>query len=390
MPIPASKRYPVDICYMVADLKYNARDGVKICEIQQATLSLFNGDTYRNLAAEQSIHNELARTLQTYNKTGWVVEQGIADKKLVDALDAAPTWHRPKDLIALFSDQDFKDASKHSPTDLHDISTYSGLLYTSWAQLSVIYDFEERLPGVVAIDKSSFTVWIDKYRMTRLFAEDARLATIKPKWGNYKKTYKKNLAATIADELGGETFVIKPRGNFLGKGVILVQRKDLDAVVRYIITKKGPLSKRKESAYTAWQYDKFDSFLVEQFITSDPIRLPHMENKRYQPTMRVAFVLAYNKGKHDVHFLGSYWKTPEVSIDDEGDFMEKNKDICEPPYYLAVDDKTMHKVQAKLRATLPILHAKLLDFSPADDEEFFAPGRRGGVEIVLQEQSATA
>jgi hypothetical protein len=379
-----TEKYPVDICYMVADLKYNAQDGVKICEIQQATLSLFNGDTYRELPEEQSIHKELVRTLLLYNKAGWVVGQGIADKKLVAALGATPTWRNRKDLMALFSDKDFITKSKIPPKDIHDLSSYQGLLYTSWAQLSVIYDFEDRLPGVVAIDKSSFAVWIDKYRMSRLFAEDAELATIKPRWGNYKKVYSRNLATKIADQLGGETFVIKPRGNFLGKGVILTQKKDLDQTVRYIITKKGPLSKSKESAYTAWQYDKFDSFLVEQFIASDPIRLPHMENKRYQPTMRVAFVLIYNKGKHNVHFLGSYWKTPEVSLDDEGNFMEKNKDICEPPYYLAVDDKTMQNVQAKLRATLPILHAKMLAFQPQADEEFYAPPRRGRIGIVLE------
>lgn len=384
MAAASTERYPVDVCYMVADLKYNARDGVKICEIQQATLSLFNGDTYRELPEEQSIHQELVRTLSAYNKTGWVVGDGIADKKLVAALGESPPWRNRTNLIALFSDKDFLARSKTPPKDIHDLSTYQGLLYISWAQLSAIYDFEDRLPGVVAIDRSSFAVWIDKYRMSRLFAEDAELATIKPKWGNYKKVYRKTLAAKIADELGGDTFVIKPRGNFLGKGVILVQKKDLDQTVRYIITKKGPLSKRTESAYTAWKHDKFDSFLVEQFITSDPIRLPHKENKRYQPTMRVAFVLTYNKGKHHVHFLGSYWKTPEVSLDDEGNFMDKNKDICEPPYYLAVDDKTMQRVHAKLSATLPILHAKMLAFRPQADESFYAPAQRGRTTIILE------
>jgi hypothetical protein len=384
MPAPSSETYPVDVCYMVADLKYNARDGVKICEIQQATLSLFNGDSYRELPEEQSIHRELVRTLLSYNPNGWVVGQGIADKKLVAALGASPAWRNRKDLMALFSDQDFIAKSKIPPADIHDLSSYQGLLYTSWTQLSVIYDFEDRLPGLVAVDKSSFAVWIDKYRMSRLFNKDAKLAAIKPRWGNYQKVYSKNLAATIADELGGETFVIKPRGNFLGKGVILVQKKDLDQTVRYIITKKGPLLKRTESAYTAWQHDKFDSFLVEQFIASDPIRLPHKQNKRYQPTMRVAFVLTYNKGRHDVHFLGSYWKTPAVSLDDEGGFMEKHKDICEPPYYLAVDDKTMQRVQATLRNTLPLLHAKMLAFRPETDEALYAPASRGKVGIVLE------
>ena len=383
----AAHKYPVDVCYMVADLKYNARDGVKICEIQQASLSLFNGDMYRDVPEERSIHKELLRRLSSYNKYGWVVSDGIADHKLVSALANSATWQNPKDLMALFSDKEFRDSAKLPPTDPSDLSTYKGFLYMSWTKLSVIYDFETRLAGLAPIDKSSFPLWIDKYRMTRLFAEDKALADIKPKWGNYKKVYTKQLAGKIAKELGGDTFVIKPRGNFMGKGVIIVQKQDLDETLRFIITKQGPLATREESAYRTWKYDTFDSFLVEAFITSDPIRLPHMENKRYQPTMRVAFLLIYNKGKHVVHFLGGYWKTPEVSLDDEGDFMEKNKDICEKPYYLAVDDETMSKVQTQLRAALPILHSKMLSFRPNTDEAFYAPAKKGMLQITLEPSS---
>jgi hypothetical protein len=378
------EKYPVDVCYMVADLKYNQRDGVKICEVQQASLSLFNGDTYRELPEEQSIHRELLRVLSSYNKNGWIVSDGIADQRLISTLASSPTWQNPKDIMALFSDKAFRDNAKLPPTDAHDLSTYQGFLYINWAKLSVIYDFETRLSGLVPIDKSSFPLWIDKYRMSRLFVEDETLADIKPGWGNYEKVYTKNLANRIAKELGGETFVIKPRGNFMGKGVIIVQKRDLDETLRYIVTKEGPLAERKESAYRAWKHDTFDSFLVEAFIVSDPIRLPHVGNKRYQPTMRVAFLLVYNKGQHNVHFLGGYWKTPEVSLDDDGDFMQKNKDICEKPYYLAVDDKTMKEVQAKLRVALPLLHGKMLGFQPNADETFYAPAKKGTLRITLE------
>ncbi|HSX06800.1 MAG TPA: hypothetical protein VLG92_03705 [Candidatus Saccharimonadia bacterium] len=385
MPVthkPNAEKYPVDICYLVADLKYNSQQGVKICEIQQASLSLFNGDTYRN-DAEESIHKELLRVLNSYNKNGWVVAETIADKKLVSEL-AGAKWRNPKDLIALFSDEDFKRRSKLPPKDRYDLASYQGFLYASWSQFSVIYDFEQRLPGMVMVDKSSFPFWIDKYRMTRLFAEDEQLAAIKPRWGNYKKIYSKRLAEKITQELHCDTFVIKPRGNFMGKGVIITSGEDLDKILRYIITKKGKLARSKNSAYVAWQYDRFDSFIVEEFVASDPIRLPHVDNKLYQPTMRVAFVLAYTNHQHYVHFLGEYWKTPHLSIDEPGDFMEKNKDICEPPYYLAVDATTQQIVRGKLSTTLPKLHHKMLQFSPGPNEDFYAPVSHGGVRLVLQ------
>lgn len=377
-------KFPVDVCYMVADLKYNARQGVKICEIQQASLSLFNGDTYRN-PLEDSIHTELLRVLSTYNKNGWVLSEGLADKNLIAALASAPSWENPKDLVQLFSDITFREKSKQAVADPYDIASYQGFLYTSWTQLSVIADFETRIPGMVIMDKSSFPFWVDKYLMTELFAGDEQLSTFKPKWGNYKKVYTKALASKIASDLGCGTFVIKPRGEFMGKGVIIVTLQDLDEVLRYIITKEGALASVEDVAYSAWQNDTFDTFIVEEFVASDLIRLPHMENKTYQPTMRVAFLLTYNKKEHGVHFLGEYWKTPEVSIDDEGDFMAKNKDICEPPYYLAVDPKTIQTVHDALRTSLPLLHAKMMSYANSQ-KQFYEPASNKRVQLVLQEK----
>jgi len=386
--VHAAEEYPVDVCYMVADLKYNARQGVKICEIQQACLSLFNGDTFRNVE-EESIHKELLRTLSLYNRNGWIVANTVVDKNLVSTLTASPFWRSPKDIVALFSDQNFMKQAREPVEDIYDLLSYQGFLYINWSQLYVISDFEKRFPGMIVMDKSSFPFWIDKYRMTQLFAEDKLLSTFKPRWGNYKKIYIKDLAAKIADDLQCDIFVIKPRGEFLGKGVIITQKQNLDEVLSYIITKEGKLAESDDPAYTAWKYDPFDSFIVEEFVASDPIEIPHLENKVYQPTMRVAFLLVYNKHGHHVHFLGAYWKTPLISIDEEGDLMQKNKDICKPPYYCAVDPKIMQSVQNELRVALPLLHGKMLQYCSNMQENCCAPTKKGKLQIVLQEKPAS-
>ena len=381
----AAKNYPVDVCFMVADLKYNARQGIKICEIQQACLSLFNGDALRNMQ-EESIHKELARTLSLYNKNGWVVANGMADKNVVSALASSSLWHSPHDMIALCSDVNFMNLAKQPVTDIYDLSSYQGFLYSKGSDLCVIDDFATRFPGMVVIDKSSFPFWIDKYQMTQLFAQDELLSPFKPKWGNYKKIYSKNLASQITNDLQCDTFVIKPRGEFMGKGVIIAQKQELDEILFYIITTSGPLAESKDPAYTAWKKDTFDSFIVEEFVTSDPIAIPHLENRVYQPTMRVAFLLVYNKHCHHVHFLGGYWKTPPLSLDEEGDFMQKNKDLCKHPYHCAVDAKTMQLVQNELSVALPLLHKKMLQFCSNSPEEQCSPAKKRKVQIVLQEK----
>jgi hypothetical protein len=383
---PIDEKYPVDICYMVADLKYNTKQGVKICEIQQACLSLFNGDTFRSLE-EESIHKELLRTLSLYNENGWVVANSMADKNLVSTLARSSFWRSPKDIIDLLSDPNFMNQAKQPVSDMYDLSSYQGFLYINWSQLYAISDFEKRFPGMIVIDKSSFPFWIDKYQMTRLFAEDKLLSTFKPKWGNYKKIYHKELATKIADDLQCDTFVIKPRGEFEGRGVIITPKQNLDEVLFYIITKNGKLAESKDPAYKTWKKDTFDSFIVEEFVASDLITIPHLKNKTYQPTMRVAFLLVYNKHYHHVHFLGEYWKTPLLSLYEEGDFMQKNKDICKPPYYCAVDSKTIQSVHKELGIALPILHRRMLQFRSNSLEEYCAPAKRGKVQIVLQEKN---
>ena len=109
----------------------------------------------------------------------------------------------------------------------------------------------------------------------------------------------------------------------------------------------------------------------------------------YQPTMRVAFLLIYNNQCHNVHFLGGYWKTPALSLCEEGDFMQKNKDICKSPYYCAVDEKTMQSVQNELRIALPILHKRMLHFCANLPEEYYASARKVKVQLVLQEVNRT-
>ncbi len=382
----AAEKYPVDICFMIADLKYNTRQGVKICEIQQASLSLFNGDAFR-CAQEESIYQEFLRILSLYNQNGWVVANGIADKNIVSVLTQSSSWKNSSDLIALVSDPYFRNQAQQSVVDKYDLSSYQGFLYSNGSQICVIDDFETRFPGMIVIDKSSFPFWIDKFRMTQLFAEDELLSTFKPKWGNYQKNYTKELATHIADDLQCDTFVIKPRGEFQGNGVIITQKQDLDEILYYIITKSGVLAESKDPAYASWKNDFFDSFIVEEFVTSDSIAIPHLNYKIYQPTMRVAFLLVYNKGCHYVHFLGGYWKTPSVSLDEEGSFMEKHKDICKPPYYCSVESDTMQAVEKELFIALPLLHARMLVFCSNQAEGSYMPAKRGRVQIVLEEQN---
>jgi len=367
IPTFAEQNYPVDMCYLVADLKYSKEKGVKICEIQHANLSAFKGDIYRN-EVDASIQDELVRVLALYNKQGWVVNDGIADKAICKALAVSAGWQSYKKIDDLLLDGKFESTANQPVENEYDIGSYQGFLYANGGEICKIADYAKRFPAMVVIDKSSFPFWIDKFKMTQLFEDDAVLSSFKPRWASYKKVYRPDLAAEIAETLKCETFVIKPRGEFLGKGVIIAHKEELDDVLYYIITKKGEFAQMRDIAYSTWKKDHFDSFIVEEFIPSDLIAVPHLENKVYQPTMRVAFLLVYNNRSHHVHQLGGYWKLPALSIDEKGSFMAKNKDICKLPFYSAVDTEIMEFVKKELSIALPLLHQKMMQY-PIDFKE---------------------
>ena len=108
---------------------------------------------------------------------------------------------------------------------LFDIASYHGLLMDRPHNSGYDKKFKKKYPGILTLDASSLPLHTDKYKMSLLFAEDPLLESFKPKWKVYPKHYTPGLAAQIQRDLQCETFVIKPRGAFLGKGVIIVRAR---------------------------------------------------------------------------------------------------------------------------------------------------------------------
>lgn len=74
-------------------------------------------------------------------------------------------------------------------------------------------------------------------------------------------------------------------------------------------------------------------------------------------------------------------------MQEDGVFMEKNKDICKPPFYCAVDFKTMQAVQKQLDIALPLLHNKMLESSTNAESDSLTPVKKRRVRLVVQEKS---
>lgn len=359
LSLHSASKYPVDISFLIADMKFNEKQGVKICEIQHGILSTFYGDRFSHGEPGEICEN-FYNTLLQYQNQFWTIPSSITEFQINSLLESVPEWHTFSHLKQLKKNSYFIKQSTLPVYDPHNIHSYHGCLYVRPTDFKDLDVFLEKHPGMIVMDRATFPYWVDKYKMSKLFTQNETLASFKPKWNLYSKQYTPALANQIVNDLGGDIFVIKPRSTFLGNGVIIVEKENLDSTLQYILLKNNDLKNNPDRAYHYWHKDSSDSFLVEEFISSDPITVAHLENKVYQPCMRVAFLLVYNQ-KITVHHLGAYWKLPPFPLSAPTTLTNKHKTHGKPPQFCSVNPETLDKVLKQLDIALPLLYEQMLE-----------------------------
>ncbi len=354
-----SSKYPVDVSFMVVDLKYSEERGVKICEVQHGIISAFQ---YRGEEDPMSIN--FYHSLLQYHDRSWTTTSCFGGMEIQSILTNAPEWSVLKNLKAIEDDPDFQYRASLPVDDPYDIYSYHGFLAVKRSEVRDYKTFKKKYPGIIPLDAATHSYWMDKYKMTKLFSKDETLASYKPKWNLYAKKYTKSLANEIIDDLQSDIFVIKPRGADHGSGVIIVDRKNLDRTLKYILNRSSKLRDDSDASYNFWyrdkQRNKFDSFLVEEFVESDPLTVAHLGNKTYQPTMRVVFLLVYNNQTIEVKYLGGYWQLPHYSLSEGVILNDRHKSYLTPPYFCKVDPEVMEEVEQQLSVALHLLYQQML------------------------------
>lgn len=331
----------VDITFLVADLKYNERQGVQICEIQPGSVSMFYDAVNPTPAMEALYGNDglfaaqFSALLARYQTRFWLSQKGPCDAVFKNQL-TKNGWRLVTHVRALISDQLFQEVAKIPPADPGNICDYQGIVYggpTGREQR-----FLKWYPGIILMDTAFLPCKQNKAAVNHLL-------TLKPKWKAYLKG---ESASTIKSDLNCEIYVFKPIGSTLGRGVEIVPKEDLENALEKIGSEKE------------WAQDLHQYFLVEEFVESDPVEVPHLGHRLYDGTMRVEFLLVYTEGEIKIHFLNGYWQLPRKSIHEEGTLTEKHKSCPFTPYFLEVDPDTLQKVQEQLAPELHSFYQKLL------------------------------
>lgn len=358
--LEAAPKYPASITFLVADLKFSKEHGVKICEIQNGSHSTFIGDAYLS-GAPGPIAINFCNALSEFPMKKWGISRHIAHKHIQSLLYEDPNWKLEPLLRFILATPEFQELSKNQPDDLTNIFSYQGLLFIWPSHIQDYDEFQKMYPGIIVMDAETLPYWIDKYKMSQLFERTPELSALKPEWKLYYKKDIESLAKTVMGDIKSEYYVIKPRGTFLGNGVIIVAREELDPTFRTIFAKDSPLLRSSDKSYNYWKKDPYDSFIVEKFYSSDLIEVPELGNKVYDPTIRSAFILSHSNDKIDIKILGSYGLLPNCSIDEDCSLNDRFKAYCKPPLFFKLNDTIQKQVEEQLTKLMPLFYQEMID-----------------------------
>lgn len=366
----AESKYPVDVSYMVSDLKYSRKEGLKICEVQHGALSAVLGDLFLS-GEDGSISPLIAEFFTQYPMkkwaAGWIyppLQRSFAQKG----------WEIHPSTNALLKDPTFLVRAAAAPANRYSIASYAGLVYAA-PDLIRHYDYYRRTyPGILFIDAATFPYWKDKYAMNELFETNEELKKYKADWKLYPKKYDPLLSQRIQFEMPSDHYVIKPRKECLANGVIVIAKEDLDGVLQMILEPLDSLEKHPDKKYAYWRKNREDTFLIEKYYRSDLLRIPHplgdeissLAEYHFDATMRIAFILQYNEGAMSYRCLGGFWKLPSKAIEEEGTLNERCISCCEPPFYYPIDAELFQEVNEQMERAMLLLYEAMLNNAMQD------------------------
>lgn len=356
--LPAKEALPADVSLMIADLKYNERQGVKICEIQPVIVSAFRGYDFAT-GEKGGVAYNVSHLLSKYFKRLWFKEGEMRDPHMRPEF-TAEGWRGFESLDSLEHEKKFREAAKREPRDARYLKHYKGAVYLRSRSMPSLEKFRRDHPGILVIGASTFGRSWDKLSIAQLLDSDPELQKLRPHWAPYKKGYSKKLRERIQSDFSSQKLVIKPLRGTKGHGVIIVDRNDLNATLRRLFRDREALADDPDENYRWWAANKNATFLVEEYVSSTSVRPYHLGCEPYDGTMRCVFALVHERGSYKVKVLGCYWKLPEAPRNSHADLNAMHKSCGQNPFFACVDKETRHDVKHILKRSLPRLHKLLL------------------------------
>lgn len=364
--IDAQSKYPADISFLLTDFKYSKKHGLKICEVQHGSLSVMNGDRL-TAGGDGIIPPAFASFFNRFSVKKWATGLGYAPIKKSLLQEA---WCVDQPLQKIIQSSDFLELARLQPANPYSLDAYSGIIYADKDIVNKCNFYQRSYPGILFMNAAILPYWKDKYKMNSLFNLNDELKQYKADWRLYPKKYDDQLAAKIYNDMPSELYVIKPKGEFLGNGVIVVSREDLNNVLKMILVPSSTKNSPYNEKYAYWSHNKDTNFLVEKYYESDYTRYPHLLNGNvsekneyhYDATIRFAFILEYDNGVMTYHYLGGYYRNPCKALEEDGTVDEIRQSSNHSQFYTAINDpELIAEINIHMERAMLLLYEVMLN-----------------------------
>lgn len=352
--------YPVAVAFLVADFKYNHEQGVKLCEVQQASTSLFTMGRYMR-DGECVTSNKFVEIMGQWGVRGWNYKTTPCDGTLRNSLNNDPLWTSTAFFNHILKDPDYNNALESPFYNPKDISQYAAFAYGKRNQVKQILQSPSTYQRVIVIDEPTFSYWIDKLKMAELFTLNPMLEKVRPVWKNcLKNADPEELYQSILQEIPGNYVVIKPRTCFKSRGIMLVHKDNLLETLTLIMTKPPELSKHQDKTLRYWAKDSMSSFLLEEFIESDPVLTE--SGRQFDTTYRTTFIVVYEKDSITLHLLDTYLKYPKRALDEPGKYADKHISNIHAKEKGAIPPEKLAEIEQQLSEPLLLMFENMLKY----------------------------
>ena len=348
----ASNTLPNDISCCIADLKFDG-ERIYICEFGEAIESRFKG--YDALYGLGSMWHNIWKNLSAFQMPMHYVGKELSYPQK----NFAPSSFKRYMSTSSATLQEFERLYKSQQQNTKKNEPLTLFIAHSFNQSGFIRALQAQFPEIIFLGNAT-NHYVRSKQATNCLFTTPFLKQFKPPTIIIEKKYTPELAGSIMQAIPSDFFVLKPPACALGKGVILISKTELDATLKLIIERSPQLRYQGDSkAYRYWEKDYSTNIMIEAFM---PSKIVMAENKPFDPTMRVVFILSNLQGIMNIQYLGCYWKLPVKSLTDAGTFMELHKSSISSARSSStfVDDADYEKVREQLNALLPVLYEKML------------------------------
>jgi len=360
--LPEKFKNTVDVSLLIADLKYDG-NSLKVLELGNVTSSILS--SHESVYGTGIIWERIYNYVKGLGPQLWCIGQPLNPKSgtfICFENFVKRGARNVNNLEQLADDPVFVDLchADNSSKKFSKISDYKGILapksYSS--QKEDIAHLKKEFPDFLLLNEVAHVYGTNKYKTAILF-HDEELSQFKPKWKAYPKIYSKYIVNKIEDDFTSNILVIKPINAALGKGVLIIEKKDLDKTLETIFTKQSEIENIKDSSYNYWAKDGNSVFLVESFEPAKPVTL---HGKEYDAKTRVIFALSCDQGNATLTFFGAYHKAAFKSLDENCSLTEKHKSkICEKTRAAKVSHEDSKKIQEILGFVFPKMYIKMME-----------------------------